>query len=80
MTTERVPVAAIEPGDTVLIDGVARTVCRRDLARDSFFPARVFGQHFHEAGRTVERVLFPVWFRGKLIRHAAQIGAGTASE
>lgn len=55
---EQVTPADLRAGDTVLLAGVLKTVCKKDLGRDALLGATLWGDS-HRAGReTITRVTF----------------------
>ncbi|MCG7628404.1 hypothetical protein MHM88_11355 [Epibacterium sp. MM17-32] len=56
--TEQVTLGHLRAGDTVLLAGVLRTVCKKDLGRDELLGTTLWGDS-HRAGRdTITRVTF----------------------
>ncbi|AET42334.1 hypothetical protein DSS3P1_03 [Ruegeria phage DSS3-P1] len=53
---EKIHIDAVRPGDVVLIDGVARTVCLSDLRQSVFMGRTLFGDSFRLGRVPVVRV------------------------
>lgn len=70
--TEHVPVSSLNPGDTVLIDGVAKTLGREYINHCPFMGSSVYGDCRARQGREVEVVLFPKWEKGVLAGYVRQ--------
>lgn len=69
---EKVPVSSIRHGDTVVIDGVWKTVSRKFLGSCPLMGASIYGD-CRAPHRTIDVVLFPVWSRSGLQGYARQI-------
>lgn len=69
MRSEKIPVSELCHGDTVLIDGEARTLSREDIKRCAFMGVSVLGRRLSHC----ERVLFPKWHKGEIINYQPQI-------
>ena len=67
MKTETVKPADITVGDTILLDGQTYTV-GRDTVKTDFFGTTVRGLRM----KTIERVLFHKFYKGKLLGFVAQ--------
>lgn len=53
-----VHISQIRPGDTILhTDGQARTVCRKDITRDSFMGISLFGDSYRLGTIPVKKLL-----------------------
>jgi len=50
------PVKDIKAGDTVVIDGVHKTVCKKDLGHDALLGATLWGDS-HRAGRDLVKTV-----------------------
>lgn len=60
---EQVPVSALRAGDTVLMGGVLKTVCSKDLKRCPLMGATLWGDS-HRLGRDlITRVVFEAELR-----------------
>ena len=57
----------IRPGDTVIIDGVMKTVCRNNIKRDPFLGVTLFGDSFNMGRTQIKKVIFPVYANGRQI-------------
>lgn len=71
--TEIVKTDQIVGGDTILINGEMMTVSKKLIRHDPFLGTTIHGIPFIETGRTVERVLFPKWYKGEIIAYATQL-------
>jgi hypothetical protein len=67
MKTEKVHISRIRAGDTIFHDGKDMTVSKKDIKRDAFMGISIFGDSYRLGTILISRVLFPVFFRGKLI-------------
>ena len=56
---EKVHIDELRPGDTIMWDGVTKTVGPKDLRKDPFYGRTVFGDSFRGGHDPVERVTFP---------------------
>jgi hypothetical protein len=66
------PVSSIRPGDTVVIDGIAKTVGRQYIKHCSFMGSSIYGDCRALQGRKVDVMLYPKWFKGKMTGHVRQ--------
>ena len=66
---ETVPVSSLRPGDTVVIDGIAKTTDRHAIKHCPFMGSSLWGD-CRGPHRTVEVMLFPVWAEGGLQGYA----------
>jgi hypothetical protein len=57
----------IRPGDTVMIHGVMKTVCMKDIKRDPLLGVTLFGDSFNMGRTQIKKVIFPVYANGKQI-------------
>lgn len=57
----------IRPGDTVIINGVMKTVCKNNIKRDPFLGVTLFGDCFNMGRTLIKKVIFPVYENGKRI-------------
>lgn len=71
--TELISVSRLTPGDTVVIDGVAKTVGRDYIKHCPFMGSSVYGDCRALEGRKVEVMLFPKWQGGRLVGHVRQV-------
>jgi len=71
--TELISVSRVRPGDTVIIDGVAKTLVRAYIKHCPFMGSSIYGDCRARQGRKVEVMLFPVWKRGALVGYARQV-------
>lgn len=55
---EQVTVGDLNAGDTVLMDGVLKTVCKKDLGRDELLGPTLWGDSHHAGHRKITRVTF----------------------
>jgi len=55
---EQVSVGRIKAGDTVLIDGVLKTVCQKDLGHDDLLGPTLWGDSYRSGMDKVTRVTF----------------------
>jgi hypothetical protein len=68
-----VPVSSIRPGDTVVLNGVAKTVNREYIHHCPFMGSSIFGDCRALHGRKVDVMLFPKWFKGKMTGYVRQL-------
>lgn len=68
MKTQKIQVSDLNVGDTIFINGGMKTV-GENTVKSGFFGTLVDGVRLVE----VERVLFPKWYKGKIISYDAQI-------
>ena len=71
--TEFVHISEIRRGDTVIHDGKAMTVGKKDIRYSYFFGESLFGDSYNLGQKLVEVMLFPKWFRGEIIGYRRQI-------
>lgn len=71
--TEWVHADDVKHGDTIIFNGEWKTVSRKFIKKCPFMGTTIYGQPFIESNRTVERVLFPYWLKGRVIAWHAQI-------
>lgn len=71
--TELAHLDTLKPGDTVIVDGVAKTLGRKYLSHCSFMGTSIYGDCRAPQGRTVPVVLFPKWSKGELVGYVRQI-------
>jgi hypothetical protein len=57
-TIENVDISMICAGDTVMRDGIMKTVCKNNLGRDALLGRTLFGDSYHSGHKRVERVVF----------------------
>jgi len=62
---EFVDMGMIEVGDTVVIEGVPKTVGKNDIRKGGFMGDRLFGINSQFGRVLVKRVLFPRMYRGR---------------
>ena len=55
---EQVHISCIKPGDTVLIKGVLKTVCPKDLSYEPFMRYALWGDSYHLGRLLITRVTF----------------------
>lgn len=55
---EKVTVDQLRAGDTVVIDGIHKTVCAKDLGRDELLGATLWGDSYKSGHDTVTRVTY----------------------
>lgn len=55
---EQVHVSNIRAGDTILIDGVMKTICPKDLTYDYFIDHRLWGDSYRLGTIPITRVVF----------------------
>jgi hypothetical protein len=70
--TTIIPVASLRPGDTVLIDGIPKTIDRHAIKHCPLMGATLWGDAKGPA-RTVEIMLFPVWAASGLQGYARKV-------
>jgi hypothetical protein len=59
----------IQQGDTVICkDGYERTVCKKDIS-NGFLGLCIFGYPYGNRKEKIEKVLFLVWYQGKIVRY-----------
>ena len=58
MTTEQVHISQIKTGDTVIIDGIERTVNASDIKRDPFMGHTLFGDSHRMGTLPITRVVY----------------------
>jgi hypothetical protein len=68
MKTVSIHPADLNTGDTILINGVMKTV-GKNTVKTGYFGTLVDGERLN----TVEQVLFPKWFKGEITGYYAQI-------
>ena len=73
MKTEKVDVSAIRHGDTIVINGVMKTISGNQIKNNPMFGVSIDGNYFRDSDKKVERVLFPKWYKGEIVRYQAQI-------
>jgi hypothetical protein len=71
--TELAHLDTLKPGDTVIVDGVAKTLGREYLSHCSFMGTSIYGDCRAQQGCTVPVVLFPKWSKGELVGYVRQI-------
>ncbi len=69
MKTETVKASNINHGDTIIINGKEFTV-NGEYIKNGFFGTTIHG---HNIKGSVERVLFPKWYKGKIVKYVPQI-------
>lgn len=57
-TTQDVHITDIVPGDTILHDGILKTVCRNNIKYDSFMGTSIFGDSYRSGRIPVKKVTF----------------------
>jgi hypothetical protein len=70
--TEMISVSQLKPGDTVIIDGIAKTLGREYIKHCSFMGSSVYGDCRALEGRKIEVMLFPKWYKGKIVNYVRQ--------
>ena len=60
-----VSVDTIQSGDTILIKNIPTTITNNNIKYDSFIGVTIFGNAYIEKNRTVEKVLYPYFYRGE---------------
>lgn len=60
-------ISDIRPGDTVIHNGVMRTVCRNNINRDPFLGVTLFGDSYNMGRNKIKKVIFPVYANGKRV-------------
>ena len=68
MVITSVNIKEITVGDTVIHNGVMRTVCRRAFSHDNFVGLMLWGDSYNMGSKLVERVTFPVFYEGEVIK------------
>lgn len=53
-----VRVSDLVPGDTVLIDGVERTICAKDLGRDPLLGRTLWGDSYKSGHKPIIRITY----------------------
>ena len=57
MKTINVHISQIEVGDTILHDGVPKTVCKSNIKWDSFMGLSLFGDSYHLGYKPVKKII-----------------------
>ena len=60
-----VSVDTIQSGDTIMIDSIPKTISSNNIRHDAFMGITIFGNAYIEKNRTVEKVLYPYFYRGE---------------
>ena len=56
---------SIQSGDTILIKNIPTTITNNNIKYDAFMGISIFGNAYIEKNRTVEKVLYPYFYRGE---------------
>ena len=57
----------IKPGDTIILHGEMKTVCKNNIKKDEFFRTVIHGESFNLGCEKVKKVVFPIWKNGVVI-------------
>lgn len=57
MNTIQVHITSIKPGDTILHDGVIKTVCPSNIKHDAFMGTTLFGDSYMLGTKLVHKVI-----------------------
>lgn len=55
---EDVSIEDIKVGDTVLVEGIARTVCKKDINYDGFMGVTLWGDSRNIGNKLLKRVIY----------------------
>ena len=66
-TVKKVHISQIMVGDAVLIEGSMETVGKNHISKNQFFGDQYKGYCYHETGGMLDVVVFPRWYKGKLL-------------
>jgi len=56
---ESVHIDNIEAGDTIIHNGIIKTICQNDISENSFTGKTIFGDSYNIGNKKVSRVKFP---------------------
>lgn len=62
-----VHISEIKAGNTVLHNNQEMTVGKNDIKRNSFTGLALFGDPYRSGKILVKKVLFPKWYKGKIV-------------
>lgn len=71
-TKEHVHISKIKVGDTVIHEGVERTVSRASMGRDDLLGVTLWGDSYKSGAAPVTRVLYAKFYAGKFVGHVTQ--------
>lgn len=57
----------VRAGDTIMFNGTEKTVCKKDITYCQFMGKSIFGYNFRSGYEKVRRVVYPVWYKGKIV-------------
>lgn len=70
MKKELINKEEVKANDTIIINGKATTISAKYIKNDPFLGVTINGINFR---KKIERVLFPKWYKGKIIGYFSQI-------
>lgn len=71
--TKRLSISDLRQGDTVMIKGEMQTVSKHHLTHDPLFGFQFQGYNHRETAGMLDVVLFPKWYKGKIVAYVTQL-------